>query len=356
MDGFAVRWSDLRACAAGASGGRGARLRVVGEARAGGPRPRPLGAGEALRIMTGAPLPAGADAVVPREAASAVNGTVSFTQAPRRGDFVRPRGADFRAGELLLRRGARLGAFELALLATQGIARVRVVGRPRVAVLSTGDELVPLSRRPGAGRIRDASGPALAALIGAWGHGVLRPGICADEPSSLAVALRAAARDAEVLVILGGVSVGDHDHAQEALDLLGWRRIFWRVAIRPGKPLLFGRWDGRLVFGLPGNPVSSLVCAQEFLRPALERLSGSSAGPEPYPLRGRLTRGWEKPAALRQFLFCRARSSGGGWALAPVRPQGSAYLGMASRADALAVVPEGRASLKAGAVLRFRWL
>ncbi|OGS39151.1 MAG: hypothetical protein A2506_12020 [Elusimicrobia bacterium RIFOXYD12_FULL_66_9] len=347
MDGYAVRAADCASVPC--------RLKALAVARAGSlPRAR-VGRGTAVKIMTGAPLPSGADAVVMKESAlPGPGGTVRILRAPRRGDFIRSRGEDVRRGMPLLNRGALLRPYEVGLLAAQGIARVRVVRAPRVAVLSTGDELTPAGTRLRPGRIRDSNGPALCAALARLGARVVLARTVRDDAAVLERAMRAALARADMLLVVGGVSVGDFDHTREVLIRVGARVVFWKVALKPGKPLLYARRGGKPVFGLPGNPVSALVCFSEFVRPALDALQGRAPGP--CHLSGILENGYEKPADRQQFLFCRARASGDGYRLSVIRPQGSGMLARACAADSLAVAPLGVRRVKAGERLAFRWL
>jgi len=346
MDGFALRARDARGA-----------LRVAQLSRAGGALPRPLRPGEAARIMTGAPLPRGADAVVPRELAREAGGLLRVDGPVRPGQHVRRRAGDVRRGQVLLRGGARIRPWEIAILAAQGFSRVPVSRVPRVGVLCSGDELVDFRRAPGPGRIRDSNGPALRAQLESWGFTAVDLGRCADEPAALRRAFRRALGRVDALVVSGGVSVGDFDHTRKVLEGLGMRTAFWRVRIKPGKPLLFGTRGRVPVFGLPGNPISSLVCSQVFLRPALERLAGAEkARAGEFPLRARLARAFRKPARLRQYIFCRGARGRDGMRLEALQPQVSGFAGMGSRAEFLAVGPEGEGALRAGRILCYRRL
>ncbi len=266
MDGYAVRAADAVP---------GGRLHLVGAAPAGHPFSGSVGPGECVRIFTGAPLPDGADTVLLQEDASAEAGVVAPREAVRRGQYVRPAGLDFTEGQELLPVGRLLGPREIALAAAMNHDVVRVRRRPYVAILATGDELVPpgAARRPG--QIVDATSAALAALAEAAGGTPLALDILADNAAALAAAGREALHaGADILVTLGGASVGDHDLVRPALAGIGFTLDFWRVALRPGRPTLFGRLGATRVLGLPGNPVSSLVTGLVFLRPLIESLSG----------------------------------------------------------------------------------
>jgi molybdopterin molybdotransferase len=350
MDGYAIRAAD---CSLGIS----RPLKVVAIARAGLRSRFRVARGSAVKIMTGAPLPPGADAVVMKEfTVPAPDGTIRILRVPRRGDHIRPRGEDVRRGARLLRKGVRLRPYEIALLAAQGVARVQVVRRPRVAILATGDELVSASCRLAAGKIRNSNGPASAAALSRWGARVVLSRVVRDDPAALRRALRAALSRADLLLVTGGVSVGDFDHTQAVLRSIGARTVFWQVGMKPGKPLLLGLYRGKPIFGLPGNPVAVMVCLEEFVRPALETLQGHAPGHPSYHLAGTADNAYPKPGDRQQYLFCRARQSADGYRLAIIRPQGSAMLAMACSANALAVAPIGVRRVMPGDRLAFRWL
>ncbi|MBI5247615.1 MAG: molybdopterin molybdotransferase MoeA [Elusimicrobia bacterium] len=358
MDGFALRAADIK----DASPDHPVELTVRETIRAGETGRIEVKTGEAVRIMTGAPLPRGADSVVMVEMTEpGSRGAVRMAKATRSGSHVRVRGEDVQEGSLLLDRGALLCPYDVALLAAQGITEVSVIRRPRVAVLATGDELVDYRDEPAAGRIRNSNGPALQAALSRWGVPVENLGIAPDKPDALRAVLSSALAQADVLVVSGGVSVGDFDCTKSVFAELGVREVFWKVAIKPGKPLLFGVYEApgarpKLAFGLPGNPIAALVCLEEFVRPALESLQGYAPKHPSYHLTGTALNDYPKPEDRRQYLFCRAEPASGGYELTILRPQGSAMLGMASRANALAVAPSGVSRIVRGDALKFRWL
>ncbi|MEK7388557.1 MAG: gephyrin-like molybdotransferase Glp [Elusimicrobiota bacterium] len=358
MDGFAVRAHDLK----NASRKTPIELTLREHVRAGAPRPVRLRPGEAARIMTGAPLPLGADSVVMQELAlPGAPGRVKIPHAPQTGDHIRARGEDVAKGSLLLKKGTRLRPYEIALLAAQGIETISVVARPRVAVLASGDELVEISANLSHGKIRNSNGPALIAALSRWDIDAVDMGVAKDDPEALRSALASALDRADVVIVTGGVSVGDFDYTKSVLLSLGVHEIFWKVAIKPGKPLLFGTRERpgsprALVFGLPGNPLAALVCLEEFVRPALEKLQGSTPGHQSYHLWGRTLNDYPKPKDRQQYVFCQAAPGPDGYELTVIRPQGSAMLAMASRANALALAPVGTAHVRRGTTLAFRWL
>ncbi|HYE92762.1 MAG TPA: gephyrin-like molybdotransferase Glp, partial [Terriglobales bacterium] len=257
MDGYAVRAADTRAVPA--------RLTVVGTVTAGAMPSRDVRAGEAMRIFTGAPLPSGADAVIPQEDTDASDGAVTLKAAVGVGDYVRPRGEDLKAGDVVLEPGAALGPAEIGLLATVGVSQVLVYRRPRVAILSTGNELAELGREPGPGQIPNTNSYSLFAQVLEAGGDPLNLGIAADRMDSIEERLRWGGA-ADLLLSSAGVSVGDLDLVRDALTRAGAELHLWKVSMRPGKPITFGSIGERPVFGLPGNPVSAMVTFELFVR------------------------------------------------------------------------------------------
>jgi molybdopterin molybdotransferase len=269
MDGFAVRSSDVTPDAS---------LRIVGEVFAGHVAETSIGPGEAMRIATGAGVPIGADAVVMVERTEVAGDRVQIRESPSKGQNIQPIATEMRRGDTIVSAGARLRPEEIGLLAATGHAKIRVHPRPLVAVISTGDEIVPVSRTPGPGQIRNSNGVMLLAQIERAGGTAHSLGIAHDERQSLHEKIELGL-DADMLVLSGGVSAGRADFVPTVLADLGVEALFHKVRIKPGKPLLFGRRGRTLVFGLPGNPVSSLICFELFVRPALERWSNRPPGP-----------------------------------------------------------------------------
>jgi molybdopterin molybdotransferase len=267
MDGYAVRSPDAAAVAA--------RLKVIGEVAAGRPFDRTVGAGEAVRIFTGGVIPEGADAVIIQEDTVAEDGGITITEAAVRGRHIRPAGVDFREGDVLLKSGTRLTDRDLSLAAGMNYPELAVRRRPKVAILATGDELVMPGSIPGPGQIVYSNGYALRALARAEGANTIDLGIAADTVDATTQGIRRA-RDsgADILITTGGASVGDHDLVKQSLEAEGVTMAFWRIAMRPGKPMMHGRLGTMRVIGLPGNPVSSYVCGFLFLAPLIRRLSG----------------------------------------------------------------------------------
>jgi molybdopterin molybdotransferase len=267
MDGYALRAEDARVL--------GARLTIIGESAAGRGLVGRIGAGEAVRIFTGAPVPEGADSIVIQEDTE-IDGTSVAIKVPAKPQaYIRPAGLDFREGEVLLRAGTRLGAAEIALAAATNHAELELAAKPRVAILATGDELVMPGSELGPDQIVASNPFAIAALVEQASGAPIDLGIATDDFPALERGIEQAGREkADVLVTLGGASVGEHDLVQSALTRRGMQLGFWRIAMRPGKPLIHGSMGAMSILGLPGNPVSSIVCAILFLVPLIRHLQG----------------------------------------------------------------------------------
>ncbi|HUF55738.1 MAG TPA: gephyrin-like molybdotransferase Glp [Thermohalobaculum sp.] len=337
MDGYAVRAAEAVA---------GARMRLAGEAAAGRGAGIPLPPGAAIRIFTGAPVPEGADAILIQENARREGDTVVVADAPEAGVFVRPAGGDFAAG-FRIAAPCRLTPQRIALAAAMNAPRLRVRRRPVVALMPTGDELVEPGQAPGPDQIVSSNGYGLAASVQAAGATPLLCGIARDTRESLLAALDAA-RAADFIVTLGGASVGDHDLVAEVLEQAGLALDFYKVAMRPGKPLMAGRLDGRVMLGLPGNPVSAMVCGEVFLRPALDAALGLPAGPRP-TVPARLAAPVERTGARTHYMRARLSVAGDGLVCEPFARQDSSLLATLAAANALAIRPPNAPEAAAGA-------
>ena len=327
----------------------GGDLPVVGESRAGAPATERLGAGQAMRISTGAAVPEGGVAVVGVERAEASDARVVVPPMSD-GANIRRAGEDVPAGERVLSAGDDLGPPELGALAALGRAEVLCGAQPRVAVLTTGDELVEPGGGPLApGQIRNSNAYALAAQAQRAGARVVAREIVRDEREHTVETLGRALEAADVVVVSGGVSVGPHDHVKPALADLGVEERFWRVALKPGKPTWFGTRGDKVVFGLPGNPVSAIVTFHLFARPALRRLAGGDA----HDTRSRalIDVSYPREAGRDQVLRVRLEARPDGWHVAPTKPQGSHVLTSMLGAGAFAIVPRGEGEVAAGSAL-----
>ena len=344
QDGYAVRRDDL----VGASEGSPVVLPVTGDVAAGPASPLRVQPGVCVRIMTGAMMPAGADAVVPVEWTDGGISQVAIHRVPDVGAHVRRSGEDVAAGETVLTAGTRLGAVQLGLAAAVGRSRLLVRPRPRVVVVSTGSELVEAGQPLSPGRIVDSNSPALTAAAVEAGAIAYRVGIVPDDPRTLAATLEDQLVRADVLVTSGGVSVGAYDVVKEVLSRIGTVQ-FDRVAMQPGMPQGFGTIgpDATPVFGLPGNPVSALVSFEAFVRPALRSMQGVTPLERPR-VRAVTTDPLRSPAGKRSFLRVHLAVTGGAYVVTPVSGPGSHLLAGMSRANALAVVPEGVEHVAAG--------
>jgi molybdopterin molybdotransferase len=340
MDGFAVRAEDTPG-----------RLPVVARIPAGRPAPRALAPGEAMAIATGGAVPDGADAVVPIEYVVDRDNEVEIPEAAPAGANVRPRGGDVRAGAEVVGAGERLGPAQVGALAAAGVAELLCARRPRVVVVATGSELRRAGESLAPGQIYESNGLLLEAALVRAGAAVERLGTVDDTEEAHRAALERGL-DADVLVTTGGVSVGPHDLVRTIERELGVEEVFWGVAVKPGKPVSFGVRDRTLVFGLPGNPVSSLVGFELFVEPAVLALQGVR---DPLPAfdRGRLASPVRQNPARDELVRARSSSDDAGVVLDPVSGQDSHMIVRAAGADALVHVPRGDGELAAGADVRF---
>jgi molybdopterin molybdotransferase len=336
MDGWAVRGADTPGA-----------LRIVGESAAGHGFEGAMQAGEAVRIFTGAAMPAGADAIVIQEDATREGDTVTVPAVEAR-HYVRLAGGDFKAGAALLRRGVRIDPWRLSLAAAAGRAELSVTRRPKVALFSTGEEIVEAPIEPGPFQIYDSGSRALEVLIAGWGGEVHRARPVKDELEATVHALRYA--DGDLVVTVGGASVGDHDLVRAAAEALGLQMKVASVAVRPGKPTFFGVLeDGRRLLGLPGNPASAMVCAELFLKPILAAYAGADPA---LPMMGaRLAQPLPANGPREQWMRAKLSFEGGTVTAQPFRDQDSSLVSVFSAADALLMRPAGASAASAGDVV-----
>jgi molybdopterin molybdotransferase len=341
MDGYAVRAADAART--------NARLKVIGEVAAGRPFDRALGAGEAARIFTGGVIPAGADAVVIQEDTVIDGKTITVTEAASPGRHIRPAGVDFRQGDVLLKAGRRLSDRDLSLAASMNFPELPVRRKPKVALLATGDELVMPGSDPGPGQIVYSNAYALRALARSEGAETIDLGVAADTLEATTAGIRRALKaQADILVTTGGASVGDHDLVKTALEAESVAIAFWRIAMRPGKPMMHGRLGAMRVVGVPGNPVSSYVCTMLFVVPLIRALSGRSSI---HHVREEALLGRDVAAndVREDYLRARLEERADGTLIAtPVNQQDSSLLANLSAAQALLIRAPFAPAAKAG--------
>ncbi len=346
MDGFAVRAEDV----ATASRETPVRLKVLGDAPAGSLVFCEVTPGTAVRIMTGAELPPGTEAVVPVEHTTSTPCEVAILRPVRKGGNLRMAGEDVHAGERILTQGTVVRPAEIGLLAAIGCTQVTVLPAPLVAVMTTGTELVGAEEHPGPGQIRDANIHALGAQIQAVGGlPVLFPRV-PDQRDVVEATLRQALAASDMVLTNGGVSAGEYDFMKETLERLGATQVFCQVAQKPGRPLIFWMLQGKPVFGLPGNPVAAMICFEMYVRPALRKMLGQPLlfRPRVEAAMAEATRKGEKDRRT-YFLRVRARREARGWVASCTGPQGSGILSSMTQANAIAVIPESAGDLEAGA-------
>jgi molybdopterin molybdotransferase len=333
MDGFAVRAEDTH----GARAESPVSLEVVDESRAGRPASSALRQGQAIGISTGAVIPDGADAVIRIEDTSVQDGRVEIEAEVEPGKNVRRAGDDIEPGRTVLRRGTRIGAAELGVLASVGVAQAICARRPRLGVLTTGDELLEPGDATRPGGVRNSNGYTIPTLARIAGAEVVASETVKDDPDLIRDAIERSL-DRELAVICGGVSVGRHDHVKEALASLGVQQVFWKVALKPGKPTWFGvAPQGTLVFGLPGNPVSAMVTFLLFVRPAIRAMTGVADRAD--RIRATLDQDLPKPPGRAHAVRCRLEARDDGWHAWPTGDQDSHVLTSMLGAEALTIVP-----------------
>jgi molybdopterin molybdotransferase len=340
MDGYALRSADTPGV-----------LRCVGEASAGGALARPLGAGECARIFTGAPLPQGADAVLIQEDAERRANDVAapFVES---GKHVRDAGVDFNVGATLLSPGRLLDGPAMALAAAAGHAELLVSARPRIAILSGGNEIISPGKAARDDQVFDSVSFGVGGFAEAWGASAIRHMPFADDPKLIARRVNDALADADLAIVIGGASVGDHDHARPALRAVGAELLFEKVALRPGKPTWLARRDNQLVLGLPGNPASAFVCVRLFLKPLLDRMLGRAPAPSAAPQAARLRGALAANGARETYLRAHAVADAAGqlWVQAPPN-QDSSLISVFAASNALLVRrPDAEAGKEGDAV------
>ena len=336
-DGYAVRAKEVAP---------GAKLKCVGEIKAGDTVNEPLAVGTCVQIMTGAAVPAGADAVVMIEHTQREGEVVRFERAAQAGQNIVPRGSEAGAGQILLRPGMRLGYAELALAAQVGAAELKCAKKPRVAILSTGDEVVAVEEAPGAFQIRNSNSVSLAAQVQIAGGEPVALGNAADRVEELGEKIERGLKE-DVLVLSGGVSMGKYDLVEKVLKAMGAEFYFDAVAIRPGKPAVFGMCQGKPVFGLPGNPVSTMVTFELFVTPAIDLLSGADARPLPL-MEARLGEALNEKPGLAHFLPARVEWRGGAPEVKALKWQGSGDIAALAKSNCFLVVPADRDKIAVG--------
>lgn len=347
MDGYAVVSQDTL----GATDANPVSLKVIYDLPAGSTPQGPVVKGAAVRIMTGAPMPEGATAVIMVEkTGQGPDGAVIIRSEVKAGENVRRRGEDFNAGETVIKKGTVVRPAEAAMLATVGVPFVSVYKRPRVAVLSTGDELCGIDQTPPPGKITNSNGYALAALAAECGAEAVQLGIARDNRESLREKLACAMRY-DCIISSGGVSVGDYDFVKDVLRDMGSEMKFWKVAMKPGKPLAFGVIGGKPAFGLPGNPISSMVAFEQFVRPSLLKMSGRTD-----IFRGTITASLTadlkiKPGRMN-FIRAELTRDKDGFRVAPLEGQGSGMISTMVRANSYIVVPKDSTGFKKDSIVK----
>jgi molybdopterin molybdotransferase len=339
MDGYVLRHADLATSGA-------TTLEVVGTAYAGKPFAGDIGAGQCVRIMTGAPIPAACDCVVMQENVIAAGGRATVGPGHRVGQSIRRAGEDLAQGGTALAAGRLLRPSDLGLLASLGIGEVEVRRKLRVAIFSTGDELVPVGQPLGDGQVHDSNRYSLHGLLARLGCEVLDLGLVRDDPAALEAALREAASRADAVITSGGVSVGEADFTRQVMARLG-TVLFWKIAMKPGRPLAYGEIGDAQFFGLPGNPVSVMVTFYQFVRDALLRLQGRSSEPLPTFV-VRCVAPLKKAPGRTEFQRGVLHLEGGEWVVAPTGEQGSGILSSMSRANCFIVLEQARGRVDAG--------
>jgi len=350
MDGYAVRAADLK----GAASEKGIILKVVGEFRAGGDTSARVEKGQAVRIMTGAPIPQGADAVVMVEDTKMDGGNVEVFKEAGEGDNIRLSGEDIKKGDLVMSKGTLLREGHVGMLAALGIPEVKVASRPKVAILATGDEVISIDEDIKPGKVRNSNAYSLHTQVLSCGGVPINKGVARDDIEGLKAKLQSCL-DCDIIITSGGVSMGDYDYVKDVMIDMGMELKFWKVAMRPGKPNLFGIINGKPFFGLPGNPVSTMIGFEVFVRPAIIKMLGRM-NDDRREVEAVLEEDIKKKKGLKFFIRAQTRWQDGGYVTRTTGPQGSGILSSMAKADSLIILPEDEELVKQGEKVLVRLL
>jgi molybdopterin molybdotransferase len=348
MDGYAVRAADT----AGASSGSGIKLKVVGEFRAGGDTSSRVQAGQAVKIMTGAPIPEGADAVIMVENTKQEGAVVEILEEVEKGKNIRLAGEDIKKGDLVLEKGSLITPSYIGMLASLGESVVSVSKKPRVAILTTGDEVISIEDKMAPGKVRNSNSYALYSQIIADCGIPVNKGVARDNKDSLRDALTSCL-DCDIIVTSGGVSMGEYDYVKDVMNELGMEEKFWKVAMRPGKPNLFGMIQGKPFFGLPGNPVSTMISFEVFVRPTIMKMLGRRDG-ERREVEAVLKEDVKTKKGLKFFVRAITRWQDGGYVTRTTGPQGSGMLSSMVKANSLMIISEDEETVRKGSKVKVR--
>ena len=349
MDGFALKSADTK----GASPESGIKLKIAGEFRAGGDTSSKVEAGQAVRIMTGAPIPEGADSVIMVENTKEADNNVEIFEEVKKGKNIRLTAEDIKKGDLVMNRGTLLNAAHVGMLASLGISRIKVSKKPRVAVLATGDEVVGIDEEVRPGKVRNSNAYSLHCQVRKCGGTPVNMGTAGDEKNDLRDRLRSCL-DCDVIITSGGVSMGEYDYVKDVMDEIGMDQKFWKVAMRPGKPNLFGVIEGKPFFGLPGNPVSGMVGFEVFISPAIRKMLGQKDVKR--EVDAILKEDIKKKKGLRFFIRAVTRWEDGRYMTGTTGPQGSGILSSMVLANSLIILTEDEELVKQGTMVKVRLL
>lgn len=350
MDGYAVRSADTK----GAYAGKGAKLKVAGEFRAGGDFSARVEEGQAVKIMTGAPIPEGADAIVMVEDTKMEDSIVEVFEEAETGDNIRLAGEDIKKGDLVIKKGTLLREGHVGMLAALGIPEVNVTRRPKVAILATGDEVISIDEDMKPGKVRNSNAYSLHAQVLGCGAIPVNKGVARDDIAGLKAKLQSCL-DCDIIITSGGVSMGEYDYVKDVMIDLGMELKFWKVAMRPGKPNLFGVINGKPFFGLPGNPVSTMIGFEVFVRPAVLKMSGRISD-DRREVEALLEEDIKKKKGLKFFIRAQTRWEDGGYITRTTGAQGSGILSSMAKADSIIILPEDKERVNKGEKVPVRLL